>query len=107
MGNKYEALGECFVYDKYSNILYVAGSKLVSYYDMNINKWYNLPKPVYSNHYLAILWKECNILYLASTSYHTMEYLDLRQQKKKWNVIPVVFNALLEYDKSVKHTIKI
>ena len=79
------------VYDKLLNLVYVGGGhnaeNKVEYYDINKNKWINIPNTEMSHSSRPVLWTDNKLLYIASIYSDSMEYIDLRINNKGWNVI--------------------
>eukprot|EP01084_Bolivina_argentea_P069654 126695_1 len=74
-------------FDKYRNCVYVVGGydfdtigslNKSEYYDINKNKWYNLPDTHKHHDYYPMVWIEDNLLYVTSTNNTIIECIDLR-----------------------------
>ena len=99
---KRHSAGICF--DKLSQQVYCGGGEqeglielnTIEYYNINENNWINLPKTKYkySNYPILCLRWNGRILCIASDVTKCMEWIDIRENKKKWNI---------EYDGNLNH----
>lgn len=81
-------------FDKETDNVYVGGGrkvkKKVEFYNIKKNKWYNLCDTILEHKIGPIFWKDKfddNLLYIASTNGHGIEYIDLRKSNNGWTTI--------------------
>eukprot|EP01084_Bolivina_argentea_P296256 510205_1 len=86
---KYKRCQHGIYMDEINNIIYLGGGnneydvRVTEYFDIVKNKWYEiLPKT--ESHNKPIIWKNENLLYIAS-AHSNIQYIDLRMNNKKWN----------------------
>ena len=87
-------------YDQSKQRIFVGGGRaiyknesrcrMVQLYDLSQNEWYNLPK-TWNNYWCEpIMWvseNDHNLLFIGSEMGNCLEYIDLRENERKWKVI--------------------
>ena len=75
-------------YDSVEDSVYLGGGDCssVECYDMNKNIWTSLPDCNFEHKWSPVLWKDDNILYIASIDANRMEFIDLRESNASWTV---------------------
>ena len=79
-------------YDSIQDTVYLGGGNgnlyysSVECYDINKNVWSLLPNCNLKHEWSPAIWKDGNILYIASIEANGMEYIDLRESNATWTV---------------------
>eukprot|EP01083_Nonionella_stella_P083974 232293_1 len=83
-------------HDKWSQRLFIGGGngaeRKIEYYDLNKNKWYfdkcNIPLTRRKHNIYPLIWnQDGHLLYIASIKANGVEFVDLRQENRRWNVV--------------------
>eukprot|EP01084_Bolivina_argentea_P200497 342852_1 len=83
-------------HDKWTQRIYIGGGngaeRKIEFYDLNKNKWYfdkkMMPYTTMKHNVYPIIWnQDGHLLYIASVKANGVEFIDLRQDNKKWNVV--------------------
>ena len=85
---KLEKSGAGIFYDSIQDTVYLGGSNYTSVecYDLNKNKWSLLPECNLVHTCNPAIWKDDNVLYIASIAANGMEFIDLRESNASWTV---------------------
>ena len=79
-------IGKC--YDKENKVVYAVGGSLngkrAEYYDLLKNQWYDLPEMNCKHANYPFVWKNEDLLYVASCKKQESEFIDLREHSKFW-----------------------
>ena len=102
-------------YDSMQDAVYLGGGdgnneSSVECYDINKNVWSLLPNCHFKHEWNPAIWKDDNILYIASVEANGMEFIDLREHNTSWTVkynekankLETVFNT--KYDLYVQES---
>ena len=98
-------IGKC--YDKNEKIIYTVGgsgdSKSAEYYDLSKNTWFALPKTNALHANYPAVWKEDNMLYVASMKKQICDCVDLRENTTQWSRVGTDTFTHKSYDPSRMH----
>ena len=92
---QHRAKGAALCYDNMKQRIFIGGGinkwerESVRIYDLNKNVWDKLPNTWMCHGRHPIMWIDRynhNLLFMASTNNDSLEYIDLRESNRKWNI---------------------